>query len=214
MAYGNGPLRRPVGETLAALHRGLARAYRAEYLPAHRRSPRRARRLRRIRGWSREVGHLLGQADRALRETLPRIERDAEHTLRDPDDLLRVLVDASTTRLFSAIRAGFPDAVLPVPAWDLEMLANLPDGAHAAAIIGDVTLQVKVFAGLRAGEAGLAALADRWGLPGSRIGSPAGRISVQEKELLARAVLGLLYVDGGTDALRAVVPLLGCGLEE
>lgn len=214
MAYGYGPLRRPVGEILAALHHGLMRAYRAEYLPAHRRSPWKTRRLRRIRGWSREINRLLVQADRALRETLPRIERDAGHTFRDPDSLLRVLIDGSTKRLFSEIRAGFPEPALPVPAWDLEMLANLPDGAHAAAIIGDVTLQVKVFAGLHVEAAGLAALADRWGLPGSRIGSPGGESSVQEKEFLARTVLGLLYVDGGTGALRAVVPLLACGREE
>lgn len=213
MAYGYGPLRRPVGETLAALHHGLMCAYRAECLPAYRRSPRRARKLRRIRGWSREIGLLLAQADRVTRETLPRIERDAGHTLRDPDGLLRVLMDASIRRLFSDIRAGFPEPALPVPAWDLEMLANLPDGAHVAAVIGDVTLQVKI-SGLHVEEAGLAALADRWGLPESRIGSPAGEPPVREKEFLARAVLGLLYVDGGTGALRAVVPLLGCGREE
>jgi len=36
---------------------------------------------------------------------------------------------------------------------------------------------------------------------------------VREKEVLAWAVLGFLYVDGGTDALRAVVPLFAYGPE-
>lgn len=208
MAYGYGPPPRPVREVLTALCDGLMREYRAEYLPAHRRSSRRTRRLRRIRGWSRQTGLLLSQTDRVLRETLPRIERDTGHTFHDPDGLLRILVDGSTKRLFSGIRAGLPEQALPVPAWDLEMLKNLPDGARAAAIIGDVTLRLKILPGGHMQAAGLAALADRWGLSESRIGSPTGETSVQEKETLALAVLGLLYVDGSTDALRAVVPLL------
>lgn len=213
MAYGYGPPPKPVEEILTALRDGLARGYRAEYLPVHRRSPRRTRRLRRIQGWIRETGRLLSQIDRVVRETLPRIEQDTGHTFHDPDGLFRILMDSSAKRLFSGIRAGFPEPALPVPVWDLETLANLPDGAHAAAIIGDVTLQVKVLSGGHVKAAGLAALADRWGLPGSRIGSPASEPPVQEKEFLARAVLGHLYVDGGTDALRAVVPLLACGRE-
>jgi hypothetical protein len=108
MAYGYGSFSRPIGETLTALRDGLMREYRAEYRPAHRRSPRRARRLRRIRGWGRETGRLLAQADRAVREVLPRIERDTGHTFRDPDGLLQVLADPSSKRLFLEIRAGFP----------------------------------------------------------------------------------------------------------
>jgi hypothetical protein len=65
MAYEYGPLPRPLEETLAALQEGLMREYRAEYLPAHRRSPRRSRRLRRIRGWIRETGHLVVQIGRS-----------------------------------------------------------------------------------------------------------------------------------------------------
>jgi hypothetical protein len=36
---------------------------------------------------------------------------------------------------------------------------------------------------------------------------------VREKETLAWAVLGLLYIEGDTAALRAVVPLFACGPE-
>jgi hypothetical protein len=208
MAYGYGPLRRPVGETLAAIQAGLVRGYRAEYRPAHRRSSFTTRRLRRIRGWSREIGRLASQADRVVREILPRIEQDTGYSFRDPDGLVRILLHPSTARLFLTIRAGFPDAALPIPADDLTLLAAFPDGAHAAAIVGDVTLQVKVLSGEQAPAAEFAALADRWGLSACRTGSPAGGGPAQEKETLARAVLGLLYVDGGTGALRAVAPLL------
>ena len=156
----------------------------------------------------REIGRLASQADRVVREILPRIEQDTGYSFRDPDGLVRILLHPSTARLFLTIRAGFPDAALPIPADDLTLLAAFPDGAHAAAIVGDVTLQVKVLSGEQAPAAEFAALADRWGLSACRTGSPAGGGPAQEKETLARAVLGLLYVDGGTGALRAVAPLL------
>lgn len=209
MAYEYGPLSRPLGETLAALQDGLMREYRREHLPAHRRSARRSRRLRRIRGWCRAAGRLEEQAARVAERTLPRIEQETGHAFQNPDVLARVLMAPSTKRLFAEILAGFPEDELPIRATDLAMLANFADDSHALALIGDVTLRLKVLSG----AAGFAALADRWGLYESRIG-PGPRCSVdsrdleQEKETLARAVLGLLYVEGGVDALRAVVPLL------
>ena len=213
MAYEYGPLSRPLRETLAALQDGLMREYRREYLPAHRRSARRSRRLRRIRGWCRATGRLAEQAARVTERTLPRIEQETGHACRSPDGLARVLMAPSTKRLFSEILAGFPEDVLPLRANDLAMLGKFADDAHALALIGDVTLRLKVLSGEDAGAAGLAALSDRWGLFESRIGSgprcpPDGENLEQEKETLARAVLGLIYVEGGTDALRAVVPLL------
>ncbi|BBL66940.1 hypothetical protein [Methanoculleus chikugoensis] len=211
MAYEYGPLSRPLKETLAALQEGLMREYRLEYLPTHRRSARRSRRLRRIRGWCRATGRLAEQAARVTERTLPRIERETGHAFRSPDGLARVLMAPSTKRLFSEILAGFPEDALPIRANDLSMLGNFADDAHALALIGDVTLRLKVLSG--EGVAGLAALSDRWDLHESRIGSglrcpPDGENLEQEKETLARAVLGLIYVEGGTDALRAVVPLL------
>jgi len=216
MTYEYGPPSCPIEETLMAIQEGLMREYRAELLPAHRRSSRRTRRLRRIRGWSRETGRLVSGIDRVKRETLPRIERDTGHTFRDLDGLLRILMDNSTRRLFFGILTGFPEDALPVPAKDLDMLGRFPDDARALALIGDVTLRLKVLPGPHAEVPGLAALSDRWELHESKLGlecrhRPTGDDLAQEKETLAGAVLGLLYVEGGIDALRAAVPLLACG---
>ncbi len=227
MAYEYGPPSRSIKEILMAIREGLMCEYRAEYLPAHRRSSRRTRRLRRIRGWSRETDRLVAQINRVMLETLPRIERDTGYTFCDPDGLLRILMDNSTKRLFFGILAGFPEDALPVPAKDLDMLGKFPDDARALALIGDVTLRLKVLPALQvenrssladpsAGAAGLAALCDRWELCESRIGlacrrHPTGETLAREKETLAGAVLGFIYVEGGTDALRAAVPLLACG---
>ncbi|KDE55822.1 hypothetical protein [Methanoculleus sp. MH98A] len=216
MTYEYGPLSRPLGETLAALQEGLMREYRLEYLPAHRRSARRSRRLRRIRGWCREIGRLVEQAACVAERTLPRIEREIGHAFRGPDGLARVLMAPSTKRLFSDILSGFPEDALPIRANDLAMFGSFADDSHALALIGDVTLRLKVLPGEDVGAAGLAALCDRWSLHESRIGSgfrrsPDGETLEQEKETLARAVLGLIYVEGGVDALRAVVPLLAHG---
>lgn len=204
MAYEYGTPSRPLEVALTALREGLMHAYRAEHLPAHRRSPRRARRLRRIRGWHRKVGRLLAQADRMVHETLPRIERDTGYTFGAPDGLIRVLMDRSTARLFTGILAGFSEEALPVPARDLALLGSASDDARVLALIGEVTLEVK---GLPAG-ADLASLSDRWDL--SRIAlSCRGDLTAREKETLALAVLGLIYVGGGTDALRGAVPASG-----
>ncbi|KLK88603.1 hypothetical protein SZ63_06270 [Methanoculleus sediminis] len=216
MAYEYGPLSRPLEETLAALQEGLMREYRLEYLPAPRRSARRSRRLRRIRGWCRATGRLAEQAAHVAQRTLPRIEQETGHTFRGPDGLARVLMAPSTKRLFSDILTGFPEDALPIRANDLAMLGNFADDAHALALIGDVTLRLKVLPGEGVGAAGLAALCDRWGLHESRIGpgprrSPDGGNLEREKETLARAVLGLIYVEGGVGALRAVVSLLAHG---
>jgi len=192
------------------------REYRAECLPAHRRPPRRTRRLRRIRGWSREIEGLISQIGRVARETLPRIERDTGHTFQGPDGLLRILMDTSTKRLFLDILAGFPEESLPVPAKDLGMLGKFPNDSRALALIGDVTLRLKVLSGPHGEVIDLAALSDRWGLHESLLGLAcrhrlAGEPLVREKETLSRAVLGLIYIEGGTDALGGAVSLLGCG---
>ena len=209
MAYDYGSLSRPLKETFAALQDGLMREYRREHLPAHRRSARRSRRLRRIRGWSRATGRLAEQAACVAEHTLPRIEQETGHAFHSPDGPIRVLMAPSTKRLFLDILAGFPEEALPIRANDLVTLGNFADDSHALALIGDVTLRLKVLPGK--GVAGFAALSDRWGLHESRIGAghaPDGERLVREKETLARAVLGLIYVEGGVDALRAVVPLL------
>ena len=216
MAYDYGPPACPLEETLTAIQEGLIREYRAECLPAHRRSPRRTRRLRRIRGWSREIEGLFSQVGRVVRETLPRIERDTGHTFQGPDGLLRILMDTSTKRLFLDILAGFPEESLPVPAKDLGMLGRFPNDSRALALIGDVTLRLKVLSGPHGEVIDLAALSDRWGLHESRLGlacrhRPAGEPLLREKETLSRAVLGLIYIEGGTDALGGAVSLLGCG---
>ena len=216
MPYEYGPPSCPIKETLMAIQEWLMREYRAGYLPAHRRSPRRTRRLRRLKGWSRETGRLVSQVNRVVQEPLPRIEQDTGYTFPDPDRLIRILMDDSTKRLFFGILTEFPEDALPVPAKDLGMLGKFPDDALALALIGDVTLRLKVLPGPYAEVPGLAALCDRWRLYESLIDlecrhHPAGEILVREKETLAGAVLGLLYVEGGTDALRAAVPLLACG---
>jgi len=201
MAYDCGPLDRSIEETLAALRDGLAREYRLERRPIYRCSPRKARRLRRIGGWCRAVDRLIFEAGRVARETLPRIERDTAHTFPGPDGLIRVLMDPSTKRLFAGILAGFPEEALPVPARDLACLAAFSDDARALTLIGDVTLRLRGFSGPET----LAALADRWELHESPVGRPAGSIPHREKEALARAVLGLIYVQGGADALERAV---------
>ena len=213
MAYDCGPLDRSIEETLAALRDGLAREYRLERRPIYRCSPRKARRLRRIGGWRRAADRLIFEAGRVARETLPRIERDTAHTFPGPDGLLRVLMDPSTKRLFFGLLAGFPEEALPVPAHDLARLGAFSDDARALALIGDVTLRLKVLSGPEAEVRDLAALSDRWDLHESLIGllcrrRPAGETLLREKETLARAVLGLIYVEGGADALRRAVPLL------
>lgn len=214
MAFEYGPLSRPLEETFAALQEGLMREYHREHLPAHRRSARRSRRLRRIRGWCRAAGRLAEQAALVEREILPRIERDTGHSFHNPGGVVRVLMASSTKRLFSEILAGFPEDALPIHANDLAVLGSCVDDSHALALIGDVTLRLKVLPGRGARAADLAWLSDRWGLYESRIGSgpsPRGEGPGQEKEALARAVLGLIYVEGGAGALRATVPLLARG---
>lgn len=201
MAYDCGPLDRSIEETLAALRDGLAREYRLYRRPAHRRSPRRTRRLRRIGGWRRAADRLIFEAGRVARETLPRIERDTAHTFPGPDGLIRVLMDPSTKRLFAGILAGFPEEALPVPARDLACLAAFSDDARALTLIGDVTLRLRGFSGPEI----LVALSDRWELHESPVGRPAGKPPSSEKEALARAVLGLIYVQGGADALERAV---------
>jgi len=211
MAYEYGPLSRPLMATFAALQDGLMREYRREYLPAHRRSARRSRRLRRIQGWCRATGRLAEQAARVTERTLPRIEQDTGHAFQGPDGPIRILMAPSTKRLFSDILGGFAEDALPLRANDLAMLGNFADDRHALALIGDVTLRLKVLPGGDAGALDLVALSERWRLHESRIGAghaPDGERLVREKETLARAVLGLIYVEGGVDALRAVVPLL------
>ena len=218
MAYEHGPPACPIEETLAALRDGLMREYRSERLPAHRRSPRRTRRLRRIRGWSREAGRLISGIDRVVHETLPRIERDTGHTFRGPEGLVRVLMDPSTKRLFAGILAGFPENELPVPAGDLARLGTFADDARALAIIGDVTLRLKILPAVQGEDLRFASLCDRWDLYENRIGlecrpRPAGEALLREKELLARAVLGLIYIEGGTGALGRAAALLACDRE-
>ncbi len=209
MAYEYGQPARPIAETLAAVEAGLLREYRSRRRPAHRLSPRKARRLRRIRGWARETGRLASGVGRLMHEVLPRIERDTGHTFAGSDDLARIMMDPSTKRLFSGILAGFPEEALPIPEKDLICL----DGgdARALALIGDVTLRLKVLAGPKLDS--LAVLADRWSLYENRIGfscrqRPLGDILLWEKETLARAVLGLICVEGGADTLRLTLPLL------
>ena len=211
MAYEYGQLARPIAETLAAIEAGLLREHRSRRRPAHRLSPRRARRLRRIRGWARETGRLASGAGRMVHEVLPRIERDTGHTFAGPDGLVRIMMDPSTKRLFLGILAGFPEEALPVPARDLVCLEAFSDDALALALIGDVTLRLKVLTGPKVDS--LAVLADRWSLHENRIGfscrrCPLGDILLWEKETLARAVLGLICVEGGADTLRLTLPLL------
>lgn len=218
MAYEYGPLSRPLKETLAALQEGLTQEYRLEFLLTHRRSARRSRRLRRIRGWIRETDHLVVQIDRVARQTIPRIEQETGHTFHGPDGLARILMDPSTKRLFSGVLAGFPEEALPVPAVDLALLGNLSDDARALGLIADVTLRLKVLSGLHVPREDVAALCDRWRLHESRItlrGNPrrAAGTSAREKETLARAVLGLIYIEGGTEALGRAAPLLACNQE-
>lgn len=219
MPYEYGPPSCPIKETLMAIQEWLMREYRAGYLPAHRRSPRRTRRLRRLKGWSRETGGLILQVNRVVQETLPRIEQDTGYTFPDPDRVIRILMDGSTKRLFFGILAELPEDALPVPAKNLAMLGKFPDDARALALIGDVTLRLKVLPDLHAEVPGLAALCDRWALYESLIclkchHHPSGEILAREKEALAGAVLGLLYVEGGTDVLQAAAPLLTCGWVE
>ncbi|NLM30380.1 MAG: hypothetical protein GX216_08150 [Methanomicrobiales archaeon] len=216
MAYEYGSPSRPIEETLTAIQAWLMEVYRAEFLPAHRRSPRRARRLRRIRGWEREIGHLVSGIDRIRQETLPCIERDVGYVFQDPDGLFRILMDSSTRRLFFGILEEFPEDALPFPAKDIDILGRFSDDAQALALIGDVTLRLKILSGPHAGVPGLASLSDRWELHEQKLGllcrhHPTGRTLEREKETLAGAVLGLLYVEGGIDALRAAVPLLMSG---
>ncbi|NLZ29787.1 MAG: hypothetical protein GX885_03425 [Methanomicrobiales archaeon] len=213
MAYEYGPPSRPIEDLLTAIQGWLMQEYRAEFLPAPRRSPRRTRRLRRMRGWSRDIGRLVSGIGQVKRETLPRIERDIGYVFPDQDRFIRILMDRSTKRLFLGILAEFPEDALPVPARDIAILESISDDARALALIGDVTLRLKVLPGPRADVPGLAHLSDRWRLHESLIGlecrhRPAGRALEREKEILAGAVLGLLYVEGGIGALRAAVPLL------
>lgn len=141
---------------------------------------------------------LLSQVDRVVRDT--------GYTFRAPDGLIRALMDRSTGRLFAGVLAGFPEEALPVPASDFALLGRCSDDARVLALIGEVTLQVKALPG----GADLTPLCDRWGLHESRIDLSCRHrpVDPREKETLARAVFGLIYVEGGADALRGVVPLL------
>ena len=148
--------------------------------------------------------------------TLPRIERDVGYVFENPDSLYRILKDGSTRRLFFVLLEEFPEEILPVPAKDIDILGRFPDDAQVLALIGDVTLRLKVLSGSHAGVPGLVPLSDRWRLHEHKLGllcrhHPTGRALEREKETLAGAVLGLLYVEGGIDPLRAAVPLLMSG---
>ncbi len=222
-----------IEETLIRLREGLIREYVARYAPRHRRSEMRTRNLAKIQRWIAGLDNLLAQIAEVNRTVIPTIEADVGITLRDPNLILRVLMDSSVKGLFLRILTEFPEEELPVPPKDLYTLYTMPDDADALALIGDVTMRLKVLPGLEKGRtnsaeyistaddrslsaADVAALCDRWGLSEHVIGicrrcPPAEKDVQQEKWILASAVLGVLYRDGGLEALRQVAPLLQNG---
>jgi hypothetical protein len=213
MVYEYGPTSSSLEEVLLALEDWLTRRYRLEYVPAHRRSARQSRRLRRIRVWIMATARMIDEVYRVRQQTIPRIEHETGYAFRSPETLPWILINPSASRLFSGILAGFEEGALPVRANDLARLANTSTGIQALALIGDVTLRLKILPGRRVGSEELAALCDRWSLYENLIGGgnrrrPVGETLEREKAALAMAVLGLIYTEGGDDALRPLVPLL------
>lgn len=219
-----------VNDTLTAIREGLVHRYTAWYLPGCRRTKRRTRRLRRIKAWIREIDHLQSQIENVNRRIIPAIETDLGYTFKDTNPLIRILVDTTTKRLFLGILNTLPEADLPVPARDIFMLAKMPGDASALALIGDVTLRLRVVPGAIKGaftspgesdtrldasalfESHLA-LCDHWKLFENAIGlgyrpRPTGEERARERATLVQAVFGALYLEGGRDALEAAVPLL------
>lgn len=215
-----------IEETLTRLREGLLQEYAARRVPRHRRSERRSRNLCTIRRWIAGIDSLLAQIDKVNRDVIPAIETDLGITIRDPDLIARVLADASIQPLFLDILTELPEEDLPVPAKDLATLCTMPDNADALALIGDVTLRLKVLpacdeSSTRPTEpitaADVAALCDRWRLAehviGPRSSPPPGDGAGQRKKwILASAVLGVLYREGGANALRRAAGLMRkCG---
>ncbi len=219
-----------IEDTLTAIREGLMHRYTAWYLPGCRRTERRTRRLRRIKAWIREVDHLQLQVKNVNQRMIPAIEADLGYTFKDTSPLIRILMDTTTSRLFLGILNTLPEADLPVPARDIFMLAKMPGDASALALIGDVTLRLRVMPAARSGAASSPGdsgarpdasmlfeshitLCDRWELLENTIAlrhrSPlTGEKRAQEKVTLVRAVFGALYLEGGCDALAAAAPLL------
>lgn len=216
MTYEYGPLSCSIEEALTTIQKWLTYERRVRTLPAYRRSSRKTRNLRRIRRWSQEIDCLISEIDRVKREVLPIIEQDVGYTFPDQDRFIRILMDVSTRRLFLGILTEFPEDALPIPARDFAILGRYSEDAQALALIGGVTLRLKVLPDLCVEDvSGLVDLSDRWKLHESLIGlehrhRPAGESLDHKKETLAWAVLGLLYVEGGVDALQAAVPLIEC----
>jgi len=156
---------------------------------------------------------MIDEVCRMRQQTIPRIEHDTGYAFRSPETLPWILINSSASRLFSGILAGFEEGALPVKANDLARLANTSTGIQALALIGDVTLVLKILPGRRVVSEELAALCDRWSLCENLIGGgnrrrPTGETLEREKAALTLAVLGLIYTEGGDDALRPLVPLL------
>ncbi|MDN7025937.1 hypothetical protein FGU65_13765 [Methanoculleus sp. FWC-SCC1] len=215
-----------IEKTLTELREGLMQEYAARRVPRHRRSERRSRNLCTIQRWIAGIDSLLAQINEVNREVIPAIETDLGITIHDPDLITRVLADSSIQPLFRDILAKLPEEDLPVPANDLYTLYTMPDNADALALIGDVTMRLKVLPECDEKSthpmepvtaANVAALCDRWRLAehviGFHCGPPPGDETGQQKKwILASAVLGVLYREGGADTLRRAAGLLRqCG---
>lgn len=190
--------------------------------------------LKRIGVWRAGIIGILDGIGMIKRVVKPLLERDLGVRLRRTEHLFIALFQPSTKNLFMELKLYAERREgAPLKAEEIGSLADLPEMARTFAWIGDAALNLAVLSELwadgrgRVGElterrksyvqnTNLAQLADRWRLFEHRIhlepvqgsSSTGSESVVRIKGSLTESVVGVLYLQGGLNAISRVLPLI------